>query len=52
MEDIREEEERLRKKLSEYYAREDELTEEEYYEMRWIEGFLQDIELKEMSERR
>ncbi len=52
MADIREEEQELRERLTELYGREDKLTAEEYEEMQWIEGILQDIELRELDTRR
>ena len=52
MVDIRIEEEQYRKQLEDYYKREDALTDEEYEDMLWIEGYLEEIELRELNETR
>ena len=51
MVDIRLEQEQYRKQLEDYYKRENTLTDEEYEDMKWIEGYLQNIELRELNER-
>lgn len=52
MADIRTEEQELEKRLLELYKREDTLSKEEYEDMKWIEGILQERELRDLYERR